>query len=335
MEKHQGHPTVSGMRSLARTLRNERYDHAITLPGSFRTALTVMLAGIPGRVGWDPGSLLTPQVRAVKYPRATRRLPGVRAILAFESLYRISTPLRYLLPAMYTDVLTQRSGTHRAEQALEALTLFGVDTRAVPSAPWLVMPDAAKMEVEQSLPGIPGGWVVIAPGATQPTRRWPLEHLKELVRQLASNGHQVVIVGAEEDRTVADLLCAGAPRERVRSLAGRISVLAACEIIRRASVVVANDSAPVHMASAMGTPAVALFGPTLSSFGFAPLAPGSIVMERGTLACRPCTVYGSTDCPVGTHECLRSITPDDVLAAVRKILDRSGEHPTGDREGNR
>ncbi len=335
MDKHHGHPTVSGIRSLARTLRNERYACAITLPGSLRTALTVMLAGIPRRIGWDPGSLLTPQVRAVKYPSATRQLPTVRGILAFESLYRWSTPVRTLLPALYTDVLTQRIGTHRAEQALEALALFGMSAGAVPPAPWLLVPDAAKREVGQCLPGITDGWVVIAPGATQPTRRWPREHVQELVRQLASNGHQVVIIGTEEDREIADLISAGAPRERVHSLAGRTSVLAACEIIRRAAVVVANDSAPVHMASAMGTPVIALFGPTLSSFGFAPLAPRSIVKEHSTLACRPCTVYGSPECPTGTLECLRSISPREVLAAIQAILDGPGERPAGDPEGSR
>lgn len=322
MDKEGGHPTFAGLRTLARELRDDGYDHVITMPGSIRTALLMVLAGIPHRIGWDPGDHLTPEVRAVRYPGAMRRVRDVRRILAFEALYRWSAPVRKILPPLYTRVLAPRRDAHRAAWALDALHAIGGKPSTIPPAPWLALPQEAHGDADRLLPAITRTWVVIAPGATQPTRRWPEEHMVEFIKLLDRSGHPTVIIGTDQERETGLRVVAEANVEHAHVVAGTSSVLTTCEIIRRAGVVVANDSAPVHIASALGTPVVALFGPTSPSFGFGPLSEQSVVVERSGLACRPCTVYGSATCPIGSHACMRAITPQDVQSAVLSILDR-------------
>ena len=101
---------------------------------------------------------------------------------------------------------------------------------------------------------------------------------------------------------------------------GRLSLLASAELIGRCRVLVSNDSAPMHLASAMGTPTVAIFGPTVPDFGFGPLAPGSMVVGHDALPCRPCDRHGPQRCPLGHHRCMRDLPPELVADRVRALL---------------
>jgi heptosyltransferase-2 len=101
---------------------------------------------------------------------------------------------------------------------------------------------------------------------------------------------------------------------------GRLSLLASAELIGRCAVLVTNDSAPLHLASAMGTPTVAIFGPTVPEFGFGPLAPRATVVGHDTLPCRPCDRHGPQRCPLGHHRCMRDLTPSMVAERTRALL---------------
>jgi heptosyltransferase-2 len=106
----------------------------------------------------------------------------------------------------------------------------------------------------------------------------------------------------------------------VADATGVLSILAAGELIRRARVLVSNDSAPVHLASAVGTATVEIYGPTAPVFGFAARAPWSRIVEPGRLECRPCSHHGPPACPLGHHKCMREIPIGRVLAEVRTLL---------------
>jgi heptosyltransferase-2 len=84
-------------------------------------------------------------------------------------------------------------------------------------------------------------------------------------------------------------------------------------------VLVTNDSAPQHLASARGTPTVTLFGPTVPAFGFGPLAPGSVTLGVEELACRPCDPHGPERCPLGHWRCMRELSVERVIASIRSM----------------
>jgi heptosyltransferase-2 len=90
-------------------------------------------------------------------------------------------------------------------------------------------------------------------------------------------------------------------------------------LIARAALLVTNDSAPLHLATAMGTPIVALFGPTVPEFGFGPLRAGDVSLGMEGLQCRPCSSHGPLQCPLGHHRCMRDLTVEAVIAAIEEL----------------
>jgi heptosyltransferase II len=157
--------------------------------------------------------------------------------------------------------------------------------------------------------------ILLAPGSVWGTKRWPF--YPELAQQLKGSG-RIVVIGGEEDRPLADAIIAAVPNAVPAT--GQVTLLASAELIGRASVIVTNDSAPQHLASAMGTPTVVIFGPTVPTFGFGPLAPRSIVLGIDALPCRPCDRHGPEKCPLVHHNCMRTLGVGDVFTATQSLL---------------
>ncbi|HJS47025.1 MAG TPA: glycosyltransferase family 9 protein, partial [Gemmatimonadales bacterium] len=97
--------------------------------------------------------------------------------------------------------------------------------------------------------------------------------------------------------------------------AGEASLQGTGALLAAAAAAAAGDTGVMHMATAVGTPVVALFGPTVRQFGFFPYRARALVLER-ELSCRPCTFHGSARCPLGHHRCLRDISPEEVARGV-------------------
>ncbi len=125
-----------------------------------------------------------------------------------------------------------------------------------------------------------------------------------------------VVIGGPEDRGLAQQLVAG---EAAASAAGEFSLQETGALLARAAVAVSGDTGVMHMATGVGTPVVALFGPTVEQFGFFPYRARTAVLQRD-LACRPCSATGTATCPLGHHRCLGEITPADVAAAVARLV---------------
>lgn len=164
--------------------------------------------------------------------------------------------------------------------------------------------------------------VALAPGSVWATKRWP--YFTELARALAPEA-RLVVVGSADDRGLAEEILAAAGPGAVDAT-GKLALLASAELIGRARVLVTNDSAPQHLASAMNTPTVTLFGPTVPEFGFGPLADHSIVVGHPGLDCRPCDKHGPRACPLGHWKCMRELGADDVSARVRHLLSTLTAH---------
>jgi ADP-heptose:LPS heptosyltransferase len=152
-----------------------------------------------------------------------------------------------------------------------------------------------------------GTYAVLAPGAARDNKRWPAAYWVDLARLLARQGLQCVAVGLPSEASLLPPTAATPCYDR--------SVRVAAALCEGARVVVTNDSGVMHVASAVGANAIALFGPTAPALGFAPRGTASRVMER-TLPCRPCSILGGTTCPERHHRCLGDISPVDVANEV-------------------
>lgn len=158
--------------------------------------------------------------------------------------------------------------------------------------------------------------VALAPASVWATKRWP--YYADLARLLRDRA-RVVVLGSVEDAALGEEVRAAAG-DGAFSAAGALSLLGSAELIRRCSVLVTNDSAPQHLASAVGTPTLTIFGPTVPQFGFGPLADGSVTMGHDALACRPCDRHGPRRCPLRHWKCMREVGATDVAARVFDIL---------------
>jgi heptosyltransferase-2 len=140
-----------------------------------------------------------------------------------------------------------------------------------------------------------------------------------------SPGRGVVVLGSAEDRAAAGVVSrllreAGTP---VLDLAGRLPLLASAAALARCDVVLTNDSGLMHVAAALGVPAVALFGSTAPQLGFAPYRSPARVLGVEGLPCRPCTHVGRPACPLGHFRCMRGIVPAAAAGAGRELLAES------------
>jgi heptosyltransferase II len=127
------------------------------------------------------------------------------------------------------------------------------------------------------------------------------------------------VVGSGADRELADGILAATEGDAIDAT-GRLSLLASAALIGRCAAIVSNDSAPLHLASAMNVATVAVFGPTVPAFGFGPLAERSLVAEHAGLTCRPCHPHGPRVCPLGHWRCMRDLGVPHVLDAVDSLL---------------
>lgn len=157
--------------------------------------------------------------------------------------------------------------------------------------------------------------IALAPGSVWATKRWP--YYRELAEELAGTG-RIVIVGGQDDAPLALEIRTAVPN--AVDATGLLPLLGSAELIGRCAVIVTNDSSPLHLASAMGTPTVAIFGPTVPEFGFGPLAPSSVAVGHETLACRPCHRHGPRRCPLTHFRCMRELTADVVAARARTLI---------------
>lgn len=159
--------------------------------------------------------------------------------------------------------------------------------------------------------------LAVAPGAAHATKRWPERHWLALMGRLTARA-DVVILGGAAEREIAERMAA-AGGARAASAAGHFDLQGTAALIKRARSLAAGDTGVMHMASAVGTPVVALFGPTVQAFGFTPYRARATILERLDLTCRPCSKMGGPRCPLGHHRCLEEILPDDVEAALRQL----------------
>jgi heptosyltransferase-2 len=165
--------------------------------------------------------------------------------------------------------------------------------------------------------------IAVAPGTVWNTKRWPADRFAALCKRLAAANYAVVLIGSKEDEKLCEEVIGLSHVKDILNMAGKLSLLQSAEMIRRSKVLISNDSAPLHLAVAVGTPVAAIFGATVPEFGFAPRGMNDIVIEIKGLKCRPCAIHGGKKCPIKTFECMLSISPEYVFDKVMFILSKT------------
>lgn len=303
--------------SLARALRREKLDLAIQFRADFWWgALAVRLAGIPERLGYD-----VPSVR----PFLTRAVPLVHGLHAADENRRLVSELvgAATEPAR-TPRPSARAG-HGVKPEPEHPSRAGKEAGGFGPAPSGLefYPTSEDRQRANELLGPRDGRPLIGlqTGAGATVKRWPLERLADVGRALvASRGARLIVVGGfgEEDlvRRVVDLAGGDA-----LPLAGQTSLGELGAVWQRCAVVIGPDSGPLHLAVAVGTPTVHLFGPA-DPRRFGPYGdPERHRVIRSPWPCAPCNQLSFTADEAPRHRCMEWIGRDPVIAAASELLD--------------
>ena len=182
-------------------------------------------------------------------------------------------------------------------------------------APQLRVPaaEAAAWRGKRGLDGEGRPVVALAPGAVGAAKRWPSAAYAAVARQLLADGCAVWVLGGPDEKALAAEIVGDG---QARDLTGhdlRDAILA----LASAAVAISNDSGLLHVAAALDTPSIGIFGPT-SPWHWAPLNPLQATIETASeLACRPCH---KPVCRLGHHRCMRDIDPEQVVAAARRAI---------------
>ena len=150
------------------------------------------------------------------------------------------------------------------------------------------------------------------------TKRWTPEGFAAVVAALSAEGARCVLLGGPDDVGLAEDI-RDRTGGRATVLAGRTDLATLVALVDRLALLVANDSAPMHVACARGVPVVAVFCATTPALGYGPYGPHARVVEAD-IACRPCARHGGRRCPRGTEDCMRLVTAGAVLTAARAAL---------------
>jgi len=219
-------------------------------------------------------------------------------------------------PLLYTEVRRRPAGGHESDRLL-ALAGESAHSFAPRLSPTAADEGAVDAWLGGAGRGLDGGFVALAPGSIWGTKRWP--YYKELAERLAPRAAIVIVGGSDDSDPAASITEAvGRAGGRAISACGQLTLRQSAVLIGRARLLVTNDSAPLHLATAMGTPVVAVFGPTIPEFGFGPVREGDASVGLVGLACRPCSDHGPPACPLGHHKCMRELSVERVLAAIEE-----------------
>lgn len=289
-EKKGRHRGLKGLVLLAGELRRERFDCAILLQNAFEAGLLTLMAGIPVRGGYttDGRSLLLTH--------------GVRKISEFDKKHEVH----------YYQQILHGLGFHLAPNELE---LFVPGDQI----------DLAKQSIAQwtrwtGKQGTRSPVIGFNPGAAfGPAKRWPAEKFADLAETLIRQLDACCIVfgsAADQETAAAIKQQVGPAGTRIIDLTGQTTLIEAMALINECDVFVTNDSGLMHVAAALHTPLVAIFGST-DHLATGPFSENAVVIRKA-LACSPCK---KTHCPEQHFHCMERITSEEVCAAVLRLLE--------------
>ena len=272
----------------AKRLRQEGFDVSVDFQNTKRTHFLSFLAGIPHRYGFRRGALGW----LLNHPDFTAAQPD--------------SPVRHQFRILSKLGITQLD---------ETLELWPNPESEAQVAEWLE-------EKEFNSSGRPTVGLAIGSSVRWPTKRWPIESFRALAGRMAKElGCQFVLIGSQEDRVLVEPLLGTThapplPSSSILDLVGKTSLPQLVSLIQRLNVLVTGDTAPLHIAGALGVKTVALFGPTDPRRHVQP-SNGTTVLTRH-LPCQPC--YSGICRYPETLACLKRIGMDEVFQAVRRHL---------------
>ena len=204
-------------------------------------------------------------------------------------------------------------GQHEIDRNHQLLSSLFMTKVAMPKL-YPTASDELAVSSYQQLP-----YLCIAPASVWFTKQFSIEKWVDLINEVPFKG-PIYLIGGPGDKLLCDQILQKINRRSVVNLAGRLSFLASAALQKKAVLNYVNDSAPMHFASAVNAPVVAVYCSTLPNFGFGPLSDHSFVVQTNeALSCRPCGIHGKKQCPLKHFDCAKTIKMDQLIAPLLQV----------------
>ena len=300
---------TAAMLRLIADIRAVRYQMVIDLHGQLRSALFTIVSEAPVRIGFDRPNRLTRRTVSTFQGRQLQNVPKRGWAGAREGSWLAYT---HRIPIPTLEV-------HAVDRYLWVGDFLGFDN----DPPAFNLPASSEAEARianhlaaHAPPGRP--LAILAPGTMWETKHWTAEGFAGVARELVKSGFAPVFIGSKSEQPLNISIHAQAPGST--DFTGQTSLADVVALIRRAALVVTNDSGTTHIAAALARPAVTIFGPTnpvqVGPYG----QPDSVV--RLDLPCSPCNFRRLSQCP-NSHACMRDLTVEMVMERIREVLGAS------------
>lgn len=205
------------------------------------------------------------------------------------------------------------NGQHEIDRNNQLLSSLFVSKVAMPKLYPTASDELAVINYQQA------PYLCIAPASVWFTKQFSIEKWVDLINQIPFEG-PIYLIGGPGDKLLCDQILQKINRKSVVNLAGRLSFLASAALQKKAVLNYVNDSAPMHFASAVNAPIVAVYCSTLPDFGFGPLSDHSFIVQTNeALTCRPCGIHGKKQCPLKHFDCAKTIKMDQLIAPLLQV----------------
>jgi heptosyltransferase-2 len=273
---------------LIKIIRQKKYDKVINVQRFFSTGLMTALSNAKEKIGFDKNPLSFLFDVKVKHIIGTKENP-VHEVQRNLSLINHFT---------------------NSEPAILKLYPSDEDYKKVTS---IVNRELSTVNSQLSIKK----YICVAPSSVWFTKQFPKEKWVEFLENIPAGIH-IYFLGAASDKSLCDEIIAALPNHSTKNLCGELSFLQSAALMKNAVMNYTNDSAPMHIASAMNAPVTAIFCSTVIWFGYGPLSDTSFVVEKTEpLYCRPCTLHGKKECPEKHFKCALDIKKEQLLATLQ------------------
>ena len=269
--------SATNLKELISSLRKQNFEVSYSLPNSFRSALIPFISKIPQRIG-----------------------------------LRGHFPRHFML----TDVRPPFFSQGKSHQSYEYLQLFIPEqNQAPPSAPNLKVPQSARAIMRAKLTKLPQPWIALLPGAERgPSKRWPMENFAQTAAHLvAETGGSIITLGTQAEFPICQQVAAASAPNGL-NLAGATNILELAAVLSLSNIAIGNDSGGMHLAAALQTPLIAIFGVTDPQIT-GPIGENITILQKSNIRNRDIARHSLT-----AEKALRAIIPSEVTTQALNTL---------------
>lgn len=274
---------IKSFRRIVRKIKFRRYDYVISPHRSLRSTLLSYFSKADLTIGFDTSTLSKLYSKRVNY---------------IKNIHEIQRNLKLLEPLgiEINEIVKPELFIHEEDEKIVNILLKQFD-----------ISDNEK-------------FITISPATVWETKRYPERKFIEMLDYLNEDKIPVVLLGGKEDLELCKYIKDKTINKNVFISASKLNILQSAYLIKKSSLLISNDSSPMHLANAVGTKVIAIFGATVPEFGFYPIGKDDIVMQTLGLKCRPCSIHGGDKCPIKTFDCMLNIKAKDIYEKVISML---------------